>query len=257
MFLNDMSKPLTAQLLNETAAKRFGKRLKLEKFNMEQLYDVRNRLRTSLYQVETNESYNSVTRGDKYNQDKMFLDIINAEIKQREAISINESRKKTEKKGKIKRKKDLNKTCESKQRVLRETDEQEAELIMAAKDMVDKLTGWMEHTSQMQSETMLSLGDAIRVERGSKESHQFINVIEPALDDMYDIMNKTRNTLIDGVEMLTGNKPIDMGYDDDEEDLGDIGSDDMFGASEASKGGTSPEGRERRESIDRSIKKKF
>ena len=33
---------------------------------------------------------------------------------------------------------------------------------MVPKDMVDRLTGWMEDTAEMQSESMLELADAIR-----------------------------------------------------------------------------------------------
>ena len=39
---------------------------------------------------------------------------------------------------------------------------------MAAKDMVDKVTGWMEDTASMQTETILELGDAIRDEEGAE-----------------------------------------------------------------------------------------
>ena len=44
---------------------------------------------------------------------------------------------------------------------VKEGAEEEAQLVMAAKDMVDKVTGWMEDTASMQSETILELGDAI------------------------------------------------------------------------------------------------
>ncbi len=48
--------------------------------------------------------------------------------------------------------------------------EDAAELVMAAKDMVDRLTGWMEDTAEMQTESMLELADAIRDEMGSEQS---------------------------------------------------------------------------------------
>lgn len=249
MLLGDMSKPLTSKFLNETSAKRFGKKLKLEKFNMEQLYDARNRLRTKLHTVETTESYNSVNKGESYHQNKMFLDIVNAEILERE------SKKSSEPKTRWK-----NKKSRVNENSLFETAEQEAELIMAAKDMVDKLSGWMEHTSEMQSETMLSLGDAIRVEKGSRESQEFIQVVRPALEQMYSVMEETRQKLISGVEMLTGERQPDIGQDDmdmsmDDEQMGsDMGDD--FSSSEAAKGGNSNSGREKRESVDYGLRQK-
>ena len=41
---------------------------------------------------------------------------------------------------------------------VKEGAEESAQLVMAAKDMVDKITGWMEDTASMQSESMLELG---------------------------------------------------------------------------------------------------
>lgn len=245
-----MSKPLTSRFLNETSAKRFGKKLKLESFSDEQLYDVRNRLRTRVHRTETTESYDSVNHSDDYHQNRLFLDIVNAEITERENKSkMNRIRTESRK---------------SRRRII-ETAEQEAELIMAAKDMVDKLSGWMEHTGEMQSETILSLGDAIRMEKGSRESQEFINVVRPALEHLMSSMEQARQKLINGVEMLTGSapdmgEPDDAGMEDPELDtdsgesepsggMGDVYNDD-FDASPAAKGGASPVGREKRESTN-------
>ena len=45
--------------------------------------------------------------------------------------------------------------------------------------MVDKVTGWMEDTASMQTETILELGDAIRDEEGAEKSESFINAVKP------------------------------------------------------------------------------
>ena len=58
MNIREISKPVTAASLNESLAKRFGQRINLGKFTIEQLQDVRNKVRTTLSQVETNESFN-------------------------------------------------------------------------------------------------------------------------------------------------------------------------------------------------------
>lgn len=60
MNIREISKPVTAKSLNESLARKFGKKIALEKFTLEQLQDVRNKLRTTLSQVETNESFNIV-----------------------------------------------------------------------------------------------------------------------------------------------------------------------------------------------------
>ena len=43
---------------------------------------------------------------------------------------------------------------------IKEGAEDNAELVMASKDMVDRVTGWMEDTAEMQTESMLELADA-------------------------------------------------------------------------------------------------
>ena len=46
MNIREISKPVTAKALNESLAKRFGKKINLEAFTLEQLEDARNKLRT-------------------------------------------------------------------------------------------------------------------------------------------------------------------------------------------------------------------
>jgi len=151
-----------------------------------------------------------------------------------------------------------------------EGEEDKAELVMASKDMVDRLTGWMEDTAEMQSESMLELADAIRDEMGSEQAEAFTASIKPALEAMYGVMETTRQTLTQGVGMLTGEgEPMDtMGADDDMDmdtdmeptddmdmDAEEPAMDDDFGAADAAAGGEEEAGREKRESVQRSKKK--
>ncbi|ASF00667.1 hypothetical protein [uncultured virus] len=143
---------------------------------------------------------------------------------------------------------------------VKEGAEEGAQLVMAAKDMVDKVTGWMEDTASMQSETILELGDAIRDEEGSEKSEQFINAVKPALESLYTSLEATREALTGGVAVLTGeNAPDTMGADAEEpamEPTTDADADmpdqsDDFSASEPASGGEEPADREKREHIIR------
>lgn len=246
MIIREFTKPITAAALNETLASKFGKKINISQFTLEQLQDARNKIRTRLSQVETMESFDSV-HNETYQKSKMMLDVLNAAIEERSAVEFSKKSKR-----------------------LREGEEDKAELVMAAKDMVDRITGWMEDTAEMQTESMLDLADAIRDEHGSESSEQFTNTVKPALESLYSALESTRNNLIQGVGLLTGEgedlNMMGMGGDDSlDGDLGsdldsDLGSDldsDDFGASDAAKGGDEPLGRARRESIERSsIKKK-
>ena len=250
MNIREISKPVTAQALNESLAKRFGQKINLKKFTLEQLEDARNKVRTQLSQVETNESFD-VTQSESYQKSKLFLDVLNAEIAEREEIEDQE-------------------TIE--EGVVTEGAEDAAELVMAAKDMVDRVTSWMEDTAEMQTESMLELADAIRDEMGSEQSEAFVNAVKPALESLYTAMEGTRDALTGGVGLLTGEgEPMDtMGAEDDmdmeptvdgEEELAvddtmdaDMDMEDDFGGAEAATGGEEDAGRAKRESVERSRK---
>jgi hypothetical protein len=299
-------KKITASMLNESLAKKYGKKINLESFTLEQLQDVRNRIRTKLSQFETNESYNAV-QNETYQKSKLMLDVLNAEINERahvaeavddcdetcpkscpdcggtgkaktddkkvdegkpDFLDLDKDGDKEEPMKKAAKDAKKKKVDEGKDIIgnyfttLLEGAEDHAELVMAAKDMVDRLTGWMEDTAEMQSESMLELADAIRDEMGAEQADQFTNTVKPALEAMYATMETTRVSLTQGVGQITGEaEPADMmGADDDaampmddaEADMempvdGDIDMDD-FAADGAAAGGDEEAARAKRES---------
>jgi len=317
MNIAEFTKPVTAKTLNESLAKRFGQRLNLESFTLEQLQDARNKLRTKMSQVEMTENFNSVVESDAYNKSKAMLDVLNAEISERGDIEEEALEEKAKpdfldvdkdgnKKEPMKKAlKDKEQTDEAKkagapapkpyklgadkgckpgfvlnsktgmcmpkapkgmsqaqfnnESIVREGAEDQAEIVMAAKDMVDRVTNWMEDTAEMQTESMLELADAIRDEMGSEKSEAFVQSVKPSLEAMYKAMETTRGALSGGVGLLTGEgeMPAPMGAEDE---LGgemeptvdmemDPAMDDMDAMAPAA-GGEEPLGRETRESVD-------
>ena len=251
MNIREFTRPASAEKLNESLAKKFGYRIDIDQFTTEQLEDARNKLRTSLSQVETNEAFDSV-QDKTYQKSKLFLDVLNTAIEERNDTIVD--------------------AIDEAVQQVNEGEEDKAELVMAAKDMVDRLTGWMEDTAEMQTESMLELADAIRDEMGSEASEAFTSLVKPALESMYGVMETTRGTLTQGVGQLTGESdPMDtMGAEDpadsdmeptvdadDELEPGEVGmpDEDDFGASDADAGGENPGGREKRESKEHSKKK--
>jgi hypothetical protein len=242
MNIREFAKPITAKSLNESLAARFGQRINLDRFTMEQLQDARNKLRTKLSQVETNESFDSV-HNETYQKSKMMLDVLNAALSERGHVEEDIS---------IKR--------------LRESEEDKAEIVMSAKDMVERLTGWMQDVAEMQTESMLELADAIRDEMGQESSDSFVTMVKPALDSLYQAMETTRTSLTGGLGLVTGEgsatpMPGDdmeapMPVDDMDGDISaDSSVDDDFGAAEPAAGGEEPAARAKRESRDYSAKK--
>ena len=243
MQIREFSKPLTAAKLNESLAQRFGSKINIDEFTTEQLQDARNKLRTQVFNVETTESFDAVQQKG-HSKNKLFLDVLNAALSERDDVAVA-----------------IDEAIES----LNEGEEDKAELVMAAKDMVDRVTGWMEDTAEMQTESMLELADAIRDEMGSEQAEAFTSSVKPALEAMYGVMETTRVTLTQGVGMLTGEaEPMDaMGAEDPDMDgmdmeptvdgdvdmdMEDPEADDDFGAADAAAGGDELGGREKRES---------
>ena len=282
MNIREISKPVTAKSLNESLAKKFGAKVNVDAFTNEQLEDARNKIRTKLFQVETNESFDTVVKDEGYQKSKLFLDVLNAAISERniaekmdpvgqEDDDINNDGKKDSSDEFLKKRraaiaKSKSKTKES---IVREGAEDQAELVMAAKDMVDRLTGWMEDTAEMQTESMLELADAIRDEMGSEQSEAFVGAVKPALESLYAAMEVTRGALTAGVGQLTGEaEPVDtMGAEEPEAEMeptvdaeaepemdAEMPADDGMGASAAAAGGEEEAGRAKRESVERSRK---
>jgi hypothetical protein len=399
MQIRDINKPVNSKTLNETMAKKYGTKINVDSFTLEQLQDARNKLRTKLSDIETNESFSGLSQNKTYSKNKLFLDVLNAAISERSNIDEGEvpaglkayQDKKAGKKPKIdkgkppfakdgepadepqpdapdddsddkpaflkKKKKKTNeglllvnpksgkkidittpkgnaeykkakaagdfddeevkeghmkakavcKDCgdtfgkpttdckndcndptqdcwvkeseymkESKHldegkdiinnyfTKLIEGEEDKAEIVMAAKDMVDRLTGWMEDTAEMQSESMLELADAIRDEMGAAQSESFTNTVKPALESLYTAMEGTRVALTQGVGQLTGEaEPMDAMGDEPALDAEEPGMeptvdaeepamDDGMGAAAPAAGGEDEAGRAKRESIQRS-----
>ena len=281
MNIREIAKPVTAASLNESLARKFGQKINLETFTLEQLHNARNKIRTKLSQVETNESFESV-QNETYQKSKLFLDVLNAAISEREDIEEakpdfldldgdGDKKEPMKKAAKDKKSKGIkamidagNKKAdaEAKESVVREGAEDNAEIIMAAKDMVDRVTNWMEDTAEMQTESMLELADAIRDEMGVDQSTQFVQGVKPALEGLYSAMEQARESLSNGVGLLTGEGAPAPAMGAEEMPADDMGMEptvDMDAAEPmpaegdvdlAAAGGEEPAGRETRESVD-------
>lgn len=279
MRITELNKPLTAKALNENAAQLFGQKLNLDSFTLEQMEDARNKLRTKISQFESGQSYNAVYEDETYTKNKMFLDILNRAIEERsQDLEYTEMESMVLEKveqglisfedlpEELQAKVNSRQTAVQVESVLREGEEEKAELIMAARDMVDRITGWMEDTANMQAESMLELIDSIRDELGSDVSMEFEGVVKPALASIYTALEGSRQQLTQAVAILTGEggggetmgaEP--EGETPEEEPSGTVVGGDAAGGEEggataAAAGGGEAAGRPTRESIEFSRK---
>ena len=379
MKTQDIFKIKTSQKLNETLEKTFGKKLKLETFSIEQLHDVRNKLRTQIHQFKQGSNFNETVENETYTKAQWMLDTVNAAIAERGEFAFEPQQEAVqegsgsleEKVAEIIKKfdedmmeiggygdpdqdkivellkqgdwdgatevvwysyadqdggelrdmdnyiediedqfKDLaqggdedeggetddgyalasaghgsdedyesfqrESTQGENMRKVTEGEIQQAQSIVTAKTMVDRVGRWIEELSGMENDTLLTLGDQIRDEMGQEQAKAFLSATAPAIQQALENLKITRETLATGVRTLTGEQqpaeiigsdpaaapaddvagPAEPDAMNAEPDLdvegGDLG--DEFGASEPAAGGAEETGRAKRESINYSNK---
>lgn len=269
MQIREFNQPMNSKTLNESLANKFGIRLKLENFSDAQLEDARNKLRTRISQFEVNESYDSVLENSDYQKTRMFLDVINQAISEREMTSAEKSKEKQikkkvdpsgmkksmqkqygkekgknvyfatirkramdeavpeswienalnrielgesdrdELKAELKIRYDLNESQAS--WILMEGEEQKAEIILATKDMIDRITGWLDDLANLKAEQLLELLDSIRAEMGNDVAEQYSQQVKPALDGIYSAIESSRQGLGQGLALVSGDQISTMG----------------------------------------------
>ena len=151
---------------------------------------------------------------------------------------------------------------------LHEGEIQQAQSIVTAKTMVDRLGRWIEDLSGMENDTLLTLGDQIRDEMSSDLAKQFISTVAPALQQAIENLKQTRETLATGVRVLTGEEQGaemlggEPGAETAPEDEfaaaepdamnaePEVAPEDEFAAAEPAVGGAEDAGRAKRESVD-------
>jgi uncharacterized protein YicC (UPF0701 family) len=137
-----------------------------------------------------------------------------------------------------------------------------AEVLLAAKDMVDSVQDAIEKVGKMQNEQLPQLLDSIRDQIGSEQAEAFKNAVGTTLDTLMQNLQSAREGVDNGVRVLSGEQvdqpmamPGDAGADLSGGDVGlppapgsDLDADetDGFAATDAAVGGTEELGREKR-----------
>jgi hypothetical protein len=289
MQIKELSTKVSSEQLNESLAKKFGYRISTDKLTNEELEAIRLKLAEKTLQFEQTNSFDSVLENHEYQKNRAMLDVVRQAIAERTLSKDEEGKKEKYVKGmkkasgefkkrygdrgeqvmhatatKMAKKESVEEAMQIlkgvlSERILSEGEEEKAALIMSARDMVDRITGWLEDTASMKSESMLELVDSIRDEMGSDTAQQFSDTIKPALEELYNSLEQHRTTLAQAVSILTG-EPGPQGAPAPAPSLGDDdlsmpgtmaapGGDD-FAASEPATGGDEPAGRAKRESIE-------
>lgn len=147
-------------------------------------------------------------------------------------------------------------------RQLTEGEVGNAEVLLAAKDMVDSVQQTIEKVGKMQNEQLPQLLDSIRDQIGSEQADSFKNSVGTTLQTLMTQLQSAREGIDTGVRILSGEQvdnpmaiPGDTAPAGDETDLPPMpGSEfdqdeeetDGFGATDAAVGGDEHLGRELR-----------
>ena len=279
----DLTKPITTESLLKEFESRFNQTMDLSQLDEVELQDYANHVRTKIHEITQNTHFGQELKNDAYQKNQMMLDIINQAISERklgeyggdmgnsiigkatgeikDKLSKGQAVSPADRKAAAQAMKtEISKMPKGTGTMtgVKEGVEEQSELILAAKDMMDKVTGYLEDLASMKTEGMLELADRIRDEMGADKADAFMQKIQPAIEQAEATLTTTRQELDNGVRILTGEEVASdpMGADDTmnmDTDLDSLDSeggeeDDEFGASDAEAGGTEPEGREQRES---------
>ena len=255
----ELTKPITTESLLAEFESRFNQTMDLSKFTKEELEDTANHIRTKIHNITQNTHFGQELKDDSYQKNQMMLDIVNQAINEYGAMEKKAAQDAVQATDKLEKGQPLTADDKDtiKKLIKKEGVEEQSELILAAKDMMDKVTGYLEDLASMKTEGMLELADRIRDEMGADKADAFLQKIQPAIEQAEATLTSTRQELDNGVRILTGEEAVSepMGADDSmnmDTDLDSLDSegeeDDEFGASDAEAGGTEPEGREQRES---------
>lgn len=95
--------------------------------------------------------------------------------------------------------------------LLLEDEEAKAENIIATKDMVDRITGWLEDVAAMKAEQLLELLDSIRGQQGSDVARQYQDIVKPALESLYGALETAREQVNNGLSVVSGGQVETMG----------------------------------------------
>jgi len=266
MQSTELTKPVSSTVLLQQFESRFGQTMNLSGLDKSQLEDLANGVRTKIHTITDNLHFGKELKDNEYQKHQMMLDILNQSIKEYGGMQMDPQTKTASQaisaKGKLEKgqaltpdeRKTIAKVLPKEE--VQEGVEEQSELILAAKDMMDKVTGYLEDLASMKTEGMLELADRIRDEMGADKADAFMQKIQPALEQAESTLTQTRQDLDAGVRILTGEETATdtIGADTDtmntDADLDDLESPeaDEFGATDAEAGGTEPEGREQRES---------
>ena len=227
MKLSEMSKT-SAKRINKFMESRFGFAIDYDKLSVAKAQRLSETISANLNKIRRSSDFHRAETNPRY----------------MELLTVQES---------------LNRWLDEQRSQLTEGEVGNAEVLLAAKDMVDSIQDTIEKVGKMQNEQLPQLLDSIRDQVGSEQADQFKQAVGSTLDQLMANLQAAREGVDSGVGILTGQAPQPMDLPGDElGGLDDVGvspasdldmeepESDGFAATDAAAGGAEELGREKR-----------
>ena len=144
------------------------------------------------------------------------------------------------------------KRVKAKESTIMEADLDQAEVLLAAQELVDEMQKMVENVAEMQVQKLMPIVDAMKEQVGFDIAEQYNTAADGALGALLDQM-KTAKEAVENATLAARGEPVntpaatDMGMDDADMDpeapMDDMGADE-FGGDDAAAGEENPVGRE-------------
>lgn len=128
------------------------------------------------------------------------------------------------------------KKCKEDKTRLQEGEVDQAQVVLAAQDMVDQVQKMIENMSDLKVKELPALTDGIRGQMGADQAQSFSSAAGAALDSLVGALTTAKEELNSATGILTGEEMSVPGEDDMDMDMGmdaeldvDAGLDDMGG----------------------------
>ena len=179
MQSTELTKPVSSTVLLQQFESRFGQTMNLSGLDKTQLEDLANSVRTKIHTITDNLHFGKELKDNEYQKSQMMLDILNQAIKEYGGSASGGAMSADPKTAKLVQKVQKASGLDSQEKkeiigdlvtkemkkmpkgtgkmVASEGVEEQSELILAAKDMMDKVTGYLEDLASMKTEGMLEL----------------------------------------------------------------------------------------------------
>jgi hypothetical protein len=92
---------------------------------------------------------------------------------------------------------------------LTESEVEQAQVVLAAQDMVDKIAGWMEDVADMQYKDLPGLVEMMRNEVGVNEAQSFLDAQTATLTTLLSALEQAKQEATNAMAPLTGEQAVD------------------------------------------------